>query len=272
MPGFTQSEHDGDRLVRRSGMIDQLTGAHYMQGKLFLSALLLSCSAMAEQSQLDQHAVCPEPVEGTYRVLFIGDSITRHGFDDYTISELGWSHIAGMAASSAATDYPSVLAGKISKDRNQQVVKCFHTYGGSGSVTDRLAGMPTVVNTKPDLVVLQLGEHDDATTDSAKFRRQYADLVHQVRAMSSKPKVIAVGPWSPGKLNAEGEYKDSTAHVDRAMREVAAEESLQYRSVSDIATRPNTHGWGTSPGVKWHPNDYGHSLYAQKIFEMYKQN
>ncbi|WP_443692705.1 SGNH/GDSL hydrolase family protein [Pseudomonas sp.] len=241
-----------------------------MQGKLFLSALVFSCAAMAEQSQLDQHVKCPASSDKAYRVLFVGDSITRHAFNKDTIRDLGWSHTSGMGASSAKTDYVNQLVSMIAKDRNQYVVKCYHTYGGSGSVADRVAGLPMVADTKPDLVVLQLGEHDDATTDPVLFHRQYATLVRQTRAMSSKPKVIAVGPWSLAPLNAKGEYTDSTAAVDREMYSVAIEETLEYLSVKDMAAIPEAHGWGKSEGVKWHPNDLGHAMYAARLFRLYK--
>lgn len=241
-----------------------------MQCRLFLMALLFSGAVMAEQSQLDQHVKCPESSDKTYRVLFVGDSITRHAFNKDTIRDLGWSHTSGMGASSAKTDYVNQLVSMIAKDRNQYVVKCYHTYGGSGSVADRIAGLPMVADTKPDLVVLQLGEHDDATTDPVLFHRQYATLVRQARAMSSKPKVIALGPWSLAPLDAKGKYTDKTAAVDHEMYIVALEESLQYMSVMDFAAIPEAHGWGKSEGVKWHPNDLGHAMYAARLFRLYK--
>lgn len=219
-----------------------------MQCKLFLAALIFSGVVMAEQSQLDQHVKCPTSSDKAYRVLFVGDSITRHSFNADTIKELGWSHVSGMGASSENTDYANQLVEMIAKDRKQPVVKCFHTYGGSGSVPERLAGLPMVADTKPDLVVLQLGEHDDATTDPALFHSQYAALVRQVRAMSSRPKVIAVGPWSLAPLNAKGEYSDGSAAVDREMYSVAIEETLEYLSIRDMAAIPEAHGWGASEG------------------------
>lgn len=241
-----------------------------MKSMILLSALVFSCAAMAEQSQLDQHAKCPSSPDNAYRVLFVGDSITRHAFNDDTIRDLGWSHASGMGASSAKTDYSSQLVSMIANDRNQEVVKCYHTYGGSGSVTDRVAGLPMVADTKPDLVVLQLGEHDDAASDPTGFRHQYTALIRQVRAMPSKPKVIAVGPWSLAPLNAKGEYSDGSAAVDREMYSVAIEEALEYLSVRDIAAIPEAHGWGASDGVRWHPNDLGHAMYAARLFRLYK--
>ncbi|WP_395609586.1 SGNH/GDSL hydrolase family protein [Pseudomonas sp. B22129] len=241
-----------------------------MHGKLLLAAFFFSSAVMAEQSQLDQHVKCPASSDKAYRVLFVGDSITRHAFNKDTIRELGWSHTSGMGASSSKTDYSNLLTAMIAKDRNQYVVKCYHTYGGSGSVADRVAGLPMVADTKPNLVVLQLGEHDNATKDPVLFHRQYATLVRQARAMSSKPKVIALGPWSMAPLDANGKYTDETAAVDHEMYIVALEESLQYMSVMDFAAIPEASGWGTSAGVKWHPNDLGHAMYAARLFRLYK--
>lgn len=88
--------------------------------------------------------------------------------------------------------------------------------------------------------------------------------------MSTKPKVIAVGSWSLTPLNAKGEYSDSTAAVDREMYSVAIEETLEYLSVEDMAAIPEAHGWDKSEGVKWHPNDLGHAMYAARLFRLYK--
>ncbi|RWU21326.1 hypothetical protein DM813_19260 [Pseudomonas alkylphenolica] len=238
--------------------------------RLLFALMFFAASSFADQSQLDKHAVCPASSEKTYRVLFIGDSITRHAVNEATIKELGWTHVSGMGASSSKTDYASLLTKLISQDRKQWVVKCFHTYGGGGSVPDRISGLPMVADTNPNLVVIQLGEHDNATIDPLTFHRQYATLIRSVRAMKSKPKVIAVGPWSLAGLNDKGEYADESADVDRVMYNVAIEESLQYLSVKDFASLPEASGWGKSEGVKWHPNDVGHRLYAERLFRLYK--
>lgn len=242
-----------------------------MRGLFLLLALVLSSSAFAEKSQLDESVYCPKAVKGTYRILFIGDSITRHAVNPGTIKDLNWTHVSGMAASTPKTDFVSLLVSKISKERKQKVVACFHTYGGGGSVASRVAGMPMVQTTSPDLVVIQIGEHDSALSDPVLFHRQYATLVRMSRALPSNPKVIAVGPWALVPLNKNGEYSDpDAAAVDREMYNVAIEESLEYLSVRDIAQIPEAHGYGTDAGVQWHPNDLGHAMYAARLFRLYK--
>lgn len=243
-----------------------------MRAFIFCAVLASSAVTQAGQSQLDDHLACPPPKPGEYRVLFIGDSITRHAFSEETIRDLGWDHAAGMAATSDKMDYPAVLSKMISEDRGQPVVRCYHTYGGGGSVPERISGFSAVADTKPDLVVIQLGEHDDATTEPYRFRFDYAKLIDLAQGMSSKPDVVAVGPWYPSALESNGVYPGEVAKIDHEMMSIAAWKRVPYRSVSDIGAILGTQGYGTMPGVMWHPNDYGHSLYAQKIFEMYKQN
>ena len=229
-----------------------------MRGLFLLLALVCFRHRLSPKKPMDESVYCPKAVKGTYRILFIGDSITRHAVNPGTIKDLNWTHVSGMAASSPKTDFVSVLVSKISKERKQKVVACFHTYGGGGSVASRVSGMPMVQTTSPDLVVIQLGEHDSALSDPILFHRQYATLVRMSRALPSNPKVIAVGPWALVPLNKNGEYSDpDAAAVDREMYNVAIEESLEYLSVRDIAQIPEAHGYGTDAGVQWHPNDLG---------------
>lgn len=234
---------------------------------LFVSA---SLQAAILPSQLDTVLDCGPDDGQAYRILFIGDSITLHGFNDWTIQHLGWSHLSGMAASSRQSDYASLLSRKISHARGQPTVACYHTAGGSGAVAQRLQALDTVASTQPNLVVIQLGEHEDPAQGAQRLREDYKKLIEAVRAMPSQPSVIAVGPWSLTLQDGAGHYNGWTGVVDRTMVAVAAEERVPYASVADIAAIPAAHGAGTSEGVRWHPNDYGQSLYAEQLFALYK--
>jgi lysophospholipase L1-like esterase len=229
-----------------------------------------SLQAATLPSQLDTVLDCGRGDGHSYRILFIGDSITSHGFNDWTIQHLGWSHLSGMAASSRRSDYANLLSKKISQDRGQSTVACYHTAGGNGAVAQRLQALDTVVDTEPNLVVIQLGEHEDPAQGSQRLHEHYKKLIKAVRAMSSQPSVIAVGPWSLTLQDRDGRYSGWTGIVDQTMMAVAAEEKVPYASVADIANISAAHGTGTSEGVRWHPNDYGQSLYAERLFALYK--
>jgi hypothetical protein len=238
--------------------------------RLIIGSLLLAGAAnAAAQSQLDQPAGCDTASADAYKVLFIGDSITRHGFNAVTTQKLGWSHLSGMAASNPQNDYVTILARKISVNRKQPVISCFHTYGGSGEVSQRLAAMDQVSNTNPDLVVIQLGEHEKELNGQSKLAVEYQKLIQAAKKIESGPNVIAVGPWSLAPRTPTGDYFGWPGVVDETMQSVALFESIPYATVRDISALPEASGWGSAEGVKWHPNDLGHTIYAERIYRLY---
>lgn len=238
--------------------------------KSFIAAIAVGCFPVfaAEQSQLDQHQRCPN-TPGAYRVLFIGDSITLHGTSKGIAQSLGWTHVSGMAASAPGKDYVSGLVTRISNKRKQKVVACFHTYGGSGKARERLDAMDKVSSTNPDLVIVQLGEHEKEADGEQALSDAYSGLLRASKAFPNNPIVLAVGPWSGAMKSPTGEYAGWAGVVDATMSRKAAELKVPYSSVRDISFIAETKGWGSSDGVKWHPNDIGHSLYAERIYRMY---
>jgi lysophospholipase L1-like esterase len=237
------------------------------------SVLALGCSflAAAPLSQLDAVTQCDTENVKAYRILFVGDSITLHGFNEITKKNLGWGHTSGMAASSRQYDYVSILSREISDAREQPTVVCYHTAGGSGTVDQRLRALDSVINTRPNLVVIQLGEHEDIRSGIGNLEENYRKLITALRRLDSRPSIIAVGPWSLSRQNGLGRYSGWSGEVDRVMASVSSEEHVPYSSVADIAALPLAHGDGSSDGVRWHPNDYGHGLYAKRLFLLYQQ-
>lgn len=237
------------------------------------SVLALGCYFLvaAPLPQLDAVMPCDTENVKAYRILFVGDSITLHGFDETTRNNLGWSHTSGMAASSRKSDYVSILSREISDAREQPTVACYHTAGGSGTVDQRLRALGSVINTRPNLVVIQLGEHEDTRSGIGILEENYRKLIIALRQLDSRPSIIAVGPWSLSLQNGLVRYSGWSGEVDRVMASVSSEEHVPYSSVADIAALPLAHGAGSSDGVRWHPNDYGHSLYAKRLFFLYQQ-
>ncbi|WP_367372042.1 SGNH/GDSL hydrolase family protein [Pseudomonas lini] len=234
-------------------------------------ALGYSFLAAAPLSQLDAVMPCNTENIKAYRILFVGDSITLHGFDETTRKNLGWSHISGMAASSRQSDYVSILSREISDAREQSTVVCYHTAGGSGTVDQRLRALGSVINMRPNLVVIQLGEHEDIRSGIGILEKNYRRLISALRRLDSRPSIIAVGPWSLSSQDGLGHYNGWSGDIDKVMASVSSEEHVPYSSVADIAALPLAHGAGSSDGVRWHPNDYGHSLYAKRLFFLYQQ-
>lgn len=99
-----------------------------------------------------------------FRILFIGDSITQHGFNSTTI-EWGWDYVAGMAASAEANDYAHLLGAALQERLPDRDIEIYvHSSGGGGSASNRLSAIGDVLGIEPHLVVVQLGEHEHEAT------------------------------------------------------------------------------------------------------------
>jgi hypothetical protein len=118
-------------------------------------------------------------------------------------------------------------------------------------------------------VVIQLGEHEKEKDGPKKLSRLYLELLREVKKLPGSPLVVAVGPWAMVDRTETGEYTGWSGTVDLSMLRMARLEGVPYSSVRDIAAIPEAKGWGTSPGVRWHPNDLGHLLYAERIYGLY---
>lgn len=243
----------------------------------WLAAVLASSGLRADESALRSQLDVPTSLKksdaaNAYRVLFVGDSITKHGTSPAVAKKLGWKHEAGMAASAEASDYVHVFASQLqAASPGRKVEIYYHTLGGSGSVLQRLAAVDQVKVVEPHLVIVQLGEHEKEADGVDGLRANYARLLAAFRDQPTPPHVIAVGPWAPILGNQNSRYNGWPGLVEDAMLSVAQEQGVPFVSVRDLADDPLCFGWGESPGVQWHPNDAGHTGYARKIFSAYQK-
>ena len=211
----------------------------------------------------------------TYRILYTGDSITRHGSNPETVARLKWNHIAGMAATSESRDYAHLLAAMIQQTLpGRKVDVLFAEKGGNGSVAGRLASIEAYKPARPKLVVIQLGEHEKQAAGVTALRANYDKLVTALATPSPPPLVLCTGVWDPygGRIvNGQPNYEGWAATVDQVMQEVCQKHGIPFVPVVAAALDPSCRGWGQVAGVQWHPNDKGHQAYAQALFAAYEK-
>ena len=79
------------------------------------------------------------PQPGVFRIMFTGNSITMHGFNDWTIKNLGWDRQCGMAASKLEQDYVHLFAALVASARNGERIEIT-----SPDISRTAMGMPFV--------------------------------------------------------------------------------------------------------------------------------
>ncbi|MDF2181955.1 SGNH/GDSL hydrolase family protein [Neptuniibacter sp. CAU 1671] len=229
--------------------------------------------SQAEESLTPLSTVNPD----AFRVLFIGNSITRHGVKE----NIGWHHVSGMAASEENKDYVHILASKLRNELSPTPVDLYNHTGGSGSVIRRFKTIDQVLVVRPNLVVIQLGEHEKPETGLQNIRDAYHGLVRTVTELQTKPIVICVGPWAglignygneeERMTRAKLEYSGFKGQVQGIMRDVCERHGSPFVSVADLTLEPNYFGFGDTWGVRWHPNDRAHAMYADRIYRAFNK-
>ncbi len=260
-----------------------------MKATSLLSTIALVGTTMlasaAEQSQLT--VTDHKPLEDTanaYRILFIGDSITLHGTNDDVQRTLKWGHLAGMAASKLENDFCHRFATKVQEalpDRTIQIAypttppnfaEAIAKYG-LGNAGQYAATIQSSEDLHPNLVVIQLGEHERPGDSLEVTRDNYERLFNSFNTWSPKPAIICTGVWAPGDPlpgDTEMKYRDRAADLDQAVSELCATLNIPFVSVASYALDPSCRGWGETGGVQWHPNDKGHEGYATGLFKAFQ--
>ena len=199
-------------------------------------------------------------------IYYIGNSITRHGFNQKTLEKLGWGRVCGMAASCEENDYAHILAAKIQNFiPEKKVVMLF------GSLAEFNKSAPPI---NPGLVVFQSGEHV-TNSNLPSFAEEYTNILSKIRNTYPDSRIIAIGVWNP---RCREEFKECTgenyfsnaALIGNIQKTVAKQLNIPFVSVSEYENDPANTGNGVVAAVRWHPNDNGMKCYADAAFSVFK--
>ena len=174
-------------------------------------------------------------------ILILGNSITYSPPN----SSIGWYGNWGMAASVADSDYVHILTARFKQLNgnckvNVENIAAFEL----GFTTFNLdSAFMTYKNTKPDLVIIRIGEDVQAGFNATLFDAKYAALVNYFKTANPDVKIFAAGSFWAGK--------DA---VDAIMKKYSQFISLSHLS-ADLSTE--SYGLFTNPGIEPHPSDKG---------------
>lgn len=187
------------------------------------------------------------------RVLFVGNSITRHG----PRAEIGWDGDWGMAASSTEKDYVHILVEKIralAPDMAWSIAQLADFERDFQNV-DPAESYPEAVGFQADIMIMFFGANVPKTYDTDENPKlKFGDAYEKMR------NAFVGGREDVFVCHGQGFYIRPV--LDEEKRAVAKRCGDAFVELGDIQTRPETHGRYN------HPNDQGMAEIAEAFWRV----
>ena len=193
-------------------------------------------------------------VQGTgKRILFVGNSITRHG----VLTSIGWHNDWGMAASSADKDYVHIVSAQVKKTFKDsafcicQVAEWERQYKTGKEI---LSKYKTARDFDADIIIMRCIENcpqDDF--DHHAFREQYKILIDYLNSSKNAEVILTSGFWK------------NVGDVD--IERIAKESGYKYIYLGDLGEDDDMKAIGRFEhnGVAHPPGDKGMREIANRI-------
>ncbi|MBE6613422.1 MAG: SGNH/GDSL hydrolase family protein [Ruminococcaceae bacterium] len=214
-------------------------------------------NTVSSKNQLDvgQYVRIFRSEKPVMRVLFVGNSITRHG----PAPQIGWHGDWGMAASCREKDWVHLTVAKL-EEKFGEIDYCIaqgaaweRAYETDDAVLD--AHYAAAREFAADLVLIRIGEnirlHDDAP-----IQPHYE---HMVRYFASNPAAMVVTSGCFWRMDA----------LDVPFRQAASDCGWRFASMEGVESIPGAMAIGLfeHDGVARHPSDLGMELIAARIWD-----
>jgi len=188
------------------------------------------------------------------RVLFVGNSITRHG----PKPSIGWNVDWGMAASAPEKDYVHRVVAGIEAARGP-VDWCI----AQGAVWERSFTDPAILPThfaaarafRADTVIVRIGENTDRSLLAANdYAAAFAEMVRFFAPNPAARVVVTDLFWA-------------SPAIDEPIRQAARENGWTLVALGDLGARDEMKAIGlfSHAGVAGHPGDEGMRAIAERI-------
>lgn len=193
---------------------------------------------------------------GSIRILFLGNSITRHP----PKSEIGWEHDFGMAASSADKDYVHrVIAGLKERGVIADFAMASCSAWEKAYYEDaRLADLAPARDFAADIVILRLGENVMNAKDKLDELPLLPYLERLLDCFCVKPgcRLLVTDMFWPHE------------QIDLPLRQLAEKRGCPLVHLGDLGHVPENEAHDRGfwhEGVAMHPGDLGMQRIAERI-------
>ena len=248
---------NGELLTEENAILD-LSGAENFRLENTSEFDEIAKNTVKAENQLKENEfVTFEKLENEgLRVLFLGNSITRHGIKE----EIGWYSNCGMAASAKEKDYVHILMKKTEEKTSDPA---FCICQAAAWERDYRNGAPTYPlfqsarDFSADVIVMRLIENCSTKEfDGETFKKELWNFLSFLNPTGKAKIVLTTGFWKhPG---------------DRYIRELSKEKGLPLTELGDLGADVNMKAIGlfAHDGVANHPGDLGMETIAKRIFEI----
>lgn len=188
------------------------------------------------------------------RVMFVGNSITLHG----VLTEIGWNHEWGMAASDAEKDYVHII---MSKTREYDVGAAFCICQVAAWESDYKKGKnkyPLYEKARAfdaDIIISRFVENCPGKDfDGAVFKKEMSDLFDFLDPEGKAKIIMTTGFWHhPGDEEIIGFANEKGCPVVK-LGDLGDDEKMTAKGLFEHS------------GVAMHPGDLGMKAIADRIF------
>ncbi len=193
----------------------------------------------------------------THKVLFVGNSITRHA----PKPSIGWNNDWGMAASSEDKDYVHLVVKGL-KERFGAIDYCI---AQMADWEKNYTHTEEILNTyyqpardfAADIIIIRIGENFSAAAHEEISIKPYFDrMIGFLITNETRQVIVTDNFWR----------KDG---IEQAIREVIKERGYTYCKLSGLELDESTMAIGLfeHKGVAAHPGDYGMACIAERILD-----
>lgn len=211
----------------------------------------VSAKAQLKSSQY-VHFLHPE---GTgRRIVFVGNSITRHGVKE----DIGWFHDFGMAASAEEKDYVHIVAAGVREKEDAAFciaqVASWETDFKNGSA--HFADFEAVRDFEADVIIMRCIENCQVSEEEMEcFKTEYKRLIDYFNPTGKAEVLLTTSFWHHP--------------ADKMIEAAATETGYPLIPLGDLGEDDAMKAIGLFEhgGVANHPGDAGMAAIAQRILE-----